>query len=129
MKAFMMDGYVCGEVQTRYTNSGKGVTSFSVNSPDRRKNPQTGEWESVPQFFRCEYWHRGERDCRHSMITDKAHVVMRGYPRYEEWQGKDGKRSAVKFVADDMFLVAKVGKPQDAPQYAEATVYDPNIPF
>lgn len=129
MKTFTMDGYVCGSIDTRYTNSGKGVTSFSVNSPDRRKS-QTGEWETVPQFFRCEYWHRGERDFRPASIVDKAHLVLIGSPKYEEWEGQGGKRTSVKFVCSEVFPVQKGQKAQTgAYPHADAPAYDENIPF
>lgn len=136
MKKFEMNGYVCGQIDTRSTAAGKQVTTFSVNSPERRKNQQTGEWENVPQFFNCQYWHRFDNDFRASSIRDKAHLVIVGEPRYEEWQKDGQKRSKVVFNVTDLFEVAQREERSAAPsygasqpEYVQAEVYDEDIPF
>lgn len=127
-KYFSMDGYVCGEIDTRSTGSGKLVTSFSLNSPERRKID--GEWKTVPNFFRCQYWHRSERDFRAGYIFDKAHVQISGEPRYEEWDGPNGKRSSVRFNAREILLIAAKEAQQPEQQFEQqAEVYDEDIPF
>lgn len=133
MKQFQMDGYVCGRIETRTTQSGKQVTSFSVNSPERRKNPSTGEWENVPQFFEAQYWHFGERDFKAAWIKENAHLVITGEPRFESWEKDNQKRSKVTFNVRDIFAI----QPKDAspaPVYAQATIveddyYTEDIPF
>lgn len=138
-KYFSMDGYVCGEINTRSTSTGKLVTSFSINSPERRRNAY-GEWETIAHFFQCQYWHRGEHDYRAEFIKDKAHLQLSGEPRYEEWEGDYGKRSQVRFNARDLFLIAPKGtapapkqdpepEPQAEPEPEQATLYDDDIPF
>lgn len=127
-KYFSMDGYVCGEISTRSTNSGKQVTQFSVNSPERRQID--GEWKTVPHFFKCQYWHRSDRDFRAGYIYDKAHVQISGEPRYEEWEGKNGKRSTVRFnVREILLIAAKDAQPAAPPEVADAPLYDEDIPF
>lgn len=138
MKQFQVDGYVCGKIETRSTKSGKLVTSFNVNSPDRRKNQQ-GEWESFPSFFSCQYWHRFDNDWRAAAIVDKAHVVMTGDLRYESWE-KDGKKgSKVLLNVADLWPVedrreAAPKASASQPEYYQATYYDDpyadeNLPF
>lgn len=135
MKQFQMDGYVCGSVETRSTNSGKQITTFGVNSPERRKNQQTGEWESVPQFFDMQYWHKGDRDFRAPSITDKAHLVLVGEPRYESWTNKEGqKRSKVVFNVSDLWPVERAGSSSPSysaqePEYHEAELLPYDCPF
>ncbi len=128
-KYFNMDGYVCGEIQTRTTSSGRSVTQFSVNSPERRQID--GEWKTVPHFFKCQYWHRGDHGFRAGYIRDKAHVQMSGEPRYEEWEGEHGKRSCVRFNVQDLFLIAQKDSTPAQPQEPEPTtaLYDDDIPF
>lgn len=125
MKRFEMDGYVCGKVETRSTATGKQITTFSINSPERRKNQQTGDYENFPQFFDCQYWHRFDSDFRASSITDKAHLVLVGEPRYESWEKDGQKRSKVVFNVTDLWEVfdkSKMNAPK--PEYVQATVYD-----
>lgn len=130
MKQFEMDGWVCGQIETRSTQSGKQVTSFSVNSPDRRKNQQTGEWETVPQFFPCQYWHRSDNDYRAYKIVDKAHLFLVGHPRYEEWESDGGKRSRVALNVRELFVIESgKARQQSQPEYSSDAVYDEDIPF
>ena len=128
-KYFSMDGYVCGDIQTRTTSNGHTVTQFSVNSPERRQIE--GEWKTVPHFFKCQYWHKGDRDFRAEYIYDKAHVQMSGEPRYEEWETEHGKRSTVRFNVKSLFLIAKRDSAPAQPQQREeeAPLYDDDIPF
>lgn len=130
-KYFSMDGWVCGQIETRSTASGKQVTSFSINSPERRQ--VDGEWKTVANFFRCQYWHRSDNDFRAGYIVDKAHVQISGEPRYEEWEAQGSKRSAVRFNVREILLIAAREKQPAAEQYEanqyEASVYDEDIPF
>lgn len=124
MKQFTMDGYVCGKVDTRSTNSGKEVTTFSINSPDHRKNQQTGEWENVPQFFRCQYWHKSDRDFKAFAIKDKAHLVISGDPKFEEWESEGIRKNRVTFNVRDLWPVERAEKSK-----SDEPVYDEDIPF
>lgn len=128
-KYFSMDGYVCGEIETRTTASGHTVTKFSVNSPERRQND--GEWETIPNFFDCQYWHSGERDYREGFIRDKAHLQISGEPRMEQWERDGQKRKRIRFNVKELFLIAPKGTaPAPEPEPAqEASVYDDDIPF
>ena len=129
MKQFFMDGWVTSsEPVTRQTATGKLVTSFSVNSPDRRKNAQ-GEWESVPQFFDCQYWHRSDRDFRAQSIAPGARLVMAGEPRFESWERDGQKRSRVVLNVRDLYEAK--GRDDAAPAYGaqQPDLYDENVPF
>lgn len=137
MKKFFIDGYVCGTIDTRTTQSGKQVTTFSVNSPDRRKNNSTGEYENFPQFFNCQYWHRFDNDFRAASIVEKAHVVMTGDLRYESWE-KDGRKgSKVLLNVTDIWSAQDGQKGHAAkPEYVQASyidgsssLYDEDLPF
>ena len=138
MKQIFMDGYVCGRVETKSTASGKHVTVFGVNSPERKQNKQTGEWESVPQFFDCQYWHRSDRDFRVPQIAEKAHLVLVGEPRYESWE-KNGEKSSKVLVnvrdlwaiekADKSFAGLSYGGGNGEPEYTEAFYYNDDLPF
>lgn len=139
MKQFQMDGWVTkGNVATRSTATGKQVTSFSVNSPERRKNQQTGEWDSVPMFFNCQYWHRSDRDFRAAAIVPGAHLVMVGEPRYESWEKDGQKRSKVTLNVRGLWEVKPREEAQGGsyapqrptqPEACQASVYDEDIPF
>ena len=128
MKQFVMDGWITnGRIDRRETATGKQVVSFGLNSPSRRKN-QAGEWESVPQFFDCEYWARSDSDFRCDLVRPGARLVVAGEPKYDEWQAQDGsKRSKVVFSVRDMWTVESGQQRQQQPR-AES-VYEEDIPF
>lgn len=134
-KYFNMDGYVCGKIETRTTQSGNQITTFSINSPKRKK--QGEEWVYIPQFFNCKYWHKFDNDFRAAQITSKAHIHIAGEPDYEEWEKDGQKRSKVSFNVRDLFLIAPKdstpsGSIEDysAPEFnTDVSVYDSDIPF
>lgn len=129
-KYFNMDGYVCGEVESRTTASGKHVTQFTLNSPERFKEGE--EWKSRANFFKCQYWHRGDHDYRADYIYKGEHLQVSGEPRFEEWEDRNGnKRSIVRFNVQNILLIAKKEKSQDVQYEVDETssVYDEDIPF
>lgn len=131
MKQFAMDGWVTnGRIGRRTTAAGREVVSFGINSPSRRKNQQTGEWESVPQFFDCEYWSRSERDFRAEQIKPGARLVLSGEPRYDEWQAQDGsKRSRTVFTVRDLWAVEGGQQGRQRQQQPAEGVCEEDIPF
>ena len=46
-------GNLTRDPELRATASGTQILAFGVAVNDRRKNPQTGEWEDVPNFVDC----------------------------------------------------------------------------
>ena len=48
-----ISGNLTRDPELRATASGTQVLSFGVAVNDRRRNPQTGEWEDYPNFVDC----------------------------------------------------------------------------
>ena len=48
-----ISGNLTRDPELRSTASGTSVLWFCVAVNDRRKNPQTGEWEDYPNFVEC----------------------------------------------------------------------------
>ena len=46
-------GNLTRDPELRATQSGSQVLSFGVAVNDRRRNPQTGEWEDYPNYVDC----------------------------------------------------------------------------
>lgn len=129
-KYFSMDGYVCGKIETRTTKSGREITTFSLNSPQRRKVGE--EWQSFPQFFECQYWHKFDNDFRVAQIENKAHLHIAGDPEYQSWERDGQKRSKIVFNVRDLFLIAPKDSSYSAPKVEstdEPAYFDEDIPF
>lgn len=136
MKHFFMDGWITSApIEAKQTQSGKTVITFSVNSPSRRKNTQTGEWESTPQFFSCKYWSNGPDDRRAAAIIPNAKVFIAGKPTFEEWTTQDGsKRSKVVMLCEEIHAIATPAPGAAAPAGSVPAnpapgLYDEDIPF
>lgn len=144
-----ISGNLTRDPELRATGSGTQILSFGVAVNDRRRNPQTGEWEDVPNFVDCVvFGARAEALAR--LLSKGAKVAVEGKLRYSSWEAKDGgRRSKLEVVVDEVeFLSARGQQPggaqggyqQPGPAYAapapspvqappSADVYDEDIPF
>lgn len=51
----IISGNLTRDPELRSTQSGMDVMSFGVAVNDRRRNPQTNEWEDYPNFVDCHH--------------------------------------------------------------------------
>ena len=98
------------EPELRRTQSGMAILSLGIAFNDRRKNPQTGEWEDVGNFAdavmfgtRSEslagYLHKGSR------------IAVEGKLRYSSWERDGAKRSKLEVMVDNLVMLDP--KPQN----------------
>ena len=83
------------------------VLSFGVAVNDRRRNPQSGQWESVPNFVDCIIF--GTRaDALAGLLHKGSKVAIDGKLRYSSWEGKDGKKhSKLEVVVNELELMQR----------------------
>ena len=83
------------------------VLSFGVAVNDRRRNPQSGQWENVPNFVDCIIF--GSRaDALAGLLHKGSKVAIDGKLRYSSWDGKDGKkRSKLEVVVNELELMQR----------------------
>ena len=152
-----ISGNLTRDPELRATGSGTSILSFGVAVNDRRRNPQSGEWEDYPNFVDCVvFGARAEPLSR--FLSKGSKVAVEGKLRYSSWETKDGqRRSKLEVVVDEVeFLSSRNqqggGAPafqqEQAPRYAapalaasqptyappvqtppSAEVYDEDIPF
>lgn len=140
-----ISGNLTRNAELRSTSGGTTVLSFGVAVNDRRKNPQTGEWEDVPNFVDCVMF--GNRaTALADMLRKGTKVAVEGKLRYSSWEANDGtKRSKLEVVVDEVEFMSRDGGAyqQPAPQTEQqpftasapapaspaAAVYDESIPF
>jgi len=108
---------------------------------DRRRNPQTDQWEDVPNYFDVVVWgQRGESLSR--FLSKGSKIAVSGRLRWSEWQNQEGeKRSKVEIVADDVeFMSSRDGggsggdrvaydAPAAAAPAANSETFAEDIPF
>lgn len=136
-----ISGNLTQDPELKATKSGTSVLSFGVAVNDRRKNPQTGEWEDVPNFVDCTVF--GNRaDALSRFLSKGSKVALEGKLRYSSWEKDGQKRSKLTVLVDDLeFMSRKENGSQSAsnapipsskPTKAQAPateVYDEDIPF
>lgn len=139
----VITGNLTRDPELRETPSGFQVLSFGVAVNDRRRNPQTQQWEDYANFVDCTMF--GNRAASVSRFLGKgSKVAIEGKLRWSQWEAQDGgKRSKLEVVVDELeFMTSRDGRQQpqqyhqqlqqyqSQPQYQpQAVVYDDEIPF
>lgn len=138
-------GNLTRDPELRATAGGTQILSFGVAVNDRRKNPQTGAWEDVPNFVDCiVFGQRAEAVSR--FISKGSKVAIEGKLRFSSWETKEGdRRSKLEVIVDEIDFMSRQGqqvtspaaeaaKVADTPAYGaprapEPEFYDADIPF
>lgn len=138
-------GNLTRDPELRATAGGTQMLAFGVAVNDRRKNPQTGAWEDVPNFVDCiVFGSRAEAVSR--FISKGSKVAIEGKLRYSSWETKEGqRRSKLEVIVDEIDFLSRQGqqvtspaaeaaKVADTPAYGtprapEPEFYDADIPF
>ena len=150
-----ISGNLTRDPELRATAGGTQVLSFGVAVNDRRKNPQTGDWEDYPNFVDCTmFGTRAEAVSRY--LSQGTKVAIEGKLRYSSWERDGQRRSKLEVIVDEIEFMSRGSQggqggysqnggnsygggyaPAPAPQAAPAPVqappavdvYDEDIPF
>jgi single-strand DNA-binding protein len=133
----VVTGNLTRDPELRATSSGMAVLKLGIAVNDRRKNPQSGEWEDSPNFFDVTvFGQRGESLSR--FLQKGSKIAVEGKLRWSQWETPDGdKRSKVEIIADDIEFMTARGEGGGAPQYSapapvaapKSEVFEDDIPF
>ena len=94
-------GNLTRDPELRATAAGTQVLSFGIAVNDRRKNPQTGEWEDYPNYIDCTmFGTRAEAVGRY--ISKGSKVAIEGKLRYSSWERDGQKRSKIEVIVDEL---------------------------
>lgn len=104
-------GRLTRDVETRSFANGGMVSKFGFAVTNRKKNPQTGNWEDEPMFIDCEAYNRGEYGKLANTIRDYcrkgSQILIEGTLHLDQWQDKSTgqNRQKHKVVVDAMQLL------------------------
>ena len=108
-------GNLTRDPELRATQSGTAVVTMGIAVNDRRKNPQTGEWEDVPNFFDVTmFGTRAEALTRY--LSKGSKVAIEGKLRWRQWEKDGEKRSKVEIVADEVEFMSSREARDSAPK-------------
>lgn len=128
-------GNLTRDPEVRRTQGGMAIMSLGVAVNDRRKNPQSGDWEDYANFIDCVmFGSRAESVSAH--LSKGAKVAIDGKLRWSQWERDGQKRSKIEVVVEDIEFMSRQQQQQQA-QYVNATyvdggqgsVYDDDCPF
>jgi single-strand DNA-binding protein len=102
----MLIGRLTRDPEVRTFSTGGKVAKFGFAVNNRKKNPQSGEWEDVPVFLDIEAFNRGEMGKNADRIEQYLHkgmqIFIEGHLQLDQWTGDNGeKRSKLKIVVDN----------------------------
>ena len=116
-----ISGNLTRDPELRATASGTQVLSFGVAVNDRRRNPQTGEWEDYPNFVDCAmFGTRAEAVSRY--LSKGSKVAIEGKLRYSSWERDGQRRSKLEVIVDEIEFMSR-GQQGEAGGYAPAPSY------
>lgn len=108
MNSVNISGNLTRSPELRETTGGTTILSFGVAVNDRRKNPQTGEWEDYPNFVDCILF--GKRaDSLSRILTKGMKVSVSGRLHYSSWEKDGQRRSKIEVIAEDIDLMQRKG--------------------
>ena len=125
-----ISGNLTRDPELRQTQGGMAILSLGVAVNDRRKNPQTGEWEDYANFVDCTmFGPRAEKLAQH--LTKGTKVAIEGKLHWSQWEKDGAKRSKLEVIVDDIEFMSRGerGQQRQQQQTASAGLYDENIPF
>lgn len=118
----LISGFLTRDAELRATQGGTQVLSFGLAVNDRRKNPQSGEWEDVPNFVDCVVFGR-RAEALSRLLSKGTKIAVDGKLRYSSWEKDGQRRSKLEVVAEDVELM------QRREQSPQQDAYDASIPF
>ena len=96
-----ISGNLTRDPELRMTSGGTQVLSFGVAVNDRRRNPQSGEWEDYPNFVDCTmFGARAEAVSRY--LSKGSKVAIEGKLRYSSWERDGQRRSKLEVIVDEI---------------------------
>ena len=127
-----ISGNLTRDPELRSTAGGTAILSLGVAVNDRRKNPQTGEWEDYTNFVDCVMF-GGRAEAVSRFLGKGSKVVIEGKLRYSSWERDGQKRSKLEVVVDEIEFMSRDGgggyRQQAAQTAAPVDAYQEGIPF
>jgi single-strand DNA-binding protein len=96
----ILTGNLTADPELRTAPTGTAVCNLRIASTTQRKDTETGEWVTKPNYFNVTIWGgQGENAARH--LSKGGPVAIDGRLQWREWETSDGsKRQGLDVIAD-----------------------------
>ena len=102
----LISGNITRDPELKTTATGTSVLSFGVAVNDRRRNPQTNEWEDYPNFVDCVmFGNRASALARY--LAKGTKVSLEGKLRYSSWEKDGQRRSKLEVIVDEIEFLSR----------------------
>lgn len=119
-----ISGNLTRDPELRSTQGGSQVLTFGVAVNDRRRNPQSGEWEDYPNFIDCVVF--GNRaNALQKFLSKGSKVAIEGKLRYSSWDKDGQRRSKIEVIVDECEFLSG-SKAQNQAQHPQQANYSQN---
>jgi single-strand DNA-binding protein len=103
----MLIGRLTRDPEIRTFSNGGKVANFGFAVNNRKKNPNTGEWESEPVFVDIKAFNREKGRQLADLVEQYLHkgnqAYIEGHLHLDQWTSQDGqKQSRLRIVLDDL---------------------------
>lgn len=104
-----LSGNIGRDPELRQTQGGTQVLTFSLAVSDRKRNPQSGEWEEVTNWIPCVvFGNRAESLSR--FLSKGTKCAVEGKLRQSSYKDKSGQnRSKIEVIVDEVEFLSRQG--------------------
>lgn len=115
MNTCALSGRLTRDGELRNTQGGMAILSLGLAVDERKRNPQTGEWESSPMFFDLVMFGNRATSLAQYLVKGTS-VSVQGHLKQSSWERDGQKRSKVEVIVDEIEFSRPQGQRQQAPQ-------------
>jgi single-strand DNA-binding protein len=113
----VITGNLTQDPELRSLPSGASVCTLRVACNTPRKDPNTGEWGTKPNYFNVKVW-GGQGEVCSKFLRKGRGVAVDGHLDWREWETEGHKREAIDIVADQVQFLNERGE-VETPDYEE----------
>ena len=112
----IVDGNTTADGELRFLPSGQAVLNFTLAHNERRKNPQTGEWEDGDTtFWRCALWGRRAEQWA-EILTKGMTVLVTGRVKVRRFERDDGTNGlSPEITVDTLAQIPRFNRAEQQP--------------
>lgn len=105
---YVATGNLTHDPELRCTATGAAVLTFNIAVNDRRRNPQTEEWENYPNYFNCVmFGKRAESLVKY--LSKGSKVAIEGKLRWSQYEKNDERRSSIQVIVEEIDFMSSQG--------------------
>lgn len=121
-------GHLGGDPESRFTQGGTAVATFSVATNESRKNSE-GNWEDHTEWHRCVLFGK-QAETAAEYVKKGQMVYVEGRLQTRSWEDKEGmKRYSTEVVGNAFTMLGRRNADDGGAQPASQPSNDDDLPF